>query len=76
MKYYRVNYYRNRNWIDYKVVKSELGSTDAIRKTKLSYSRISEVSEITEEEFKEYKKKQKERREREKERKNNMFVSY
>lgn len=76
MIYYRVNYYRKRDWIDYKLVESELGETDAIRKTKLLYSKITEVFEISKEEFERYKQLQKQRKEREEEAKNNRFVTY
>lgn len=76
MAYYRINYRRNRNWIDYRLAKSEIGSTDAIRKTKLSYSKITEVFEITEAEYNEYKQKQKERKEREAENRKSGFISY
>jgi len=57
MYYFEISYYKSYHWIDKKYVKTELGSTDAIRKTKLK--NILEVTEITEEQYKEYKAKQK-----------------
>ena len=51
MQYYEISYYRTRNWIDKKYVKSELGSSDAICKTKLK--QIHNVEEITEERYNE-----------------------
>lgn len=76
MQYYRINYRRNRNWIDYKIVKAELGTTDAITKTKLNLSKITEVFEITKEEYEHYKQLQKERKEREKANRQNSFIAY
>ena len=49
MKFYEISFYRNRNWIDKKYVKSELGSSDAIAKTRLK--KIVDVQEISEEEY-------------------------
>ena len=49
MNYYEISYYRTYNWIDKKYVKSELGSSDAICKTKLK--QIHNVEEITEERY-------------------------
>lgn len=54
MKYYEIAYYKHRNWIDKKYVSSELGATDAIRKTGLKNS-IVEVTEITKEQFDKYR---------------------
>lgn len=66
MKYYRINYRRTYYWIDYKLVKTELGETSAIQKTRLKPSSITEVIEITKEEYESYKKKQKKQKEAEK----------
>ena len=74
MKYYRINYIRTRNWIDYKVVKTEIGESDAIRKTKLNPSRITEVFEITHEEFETYRQKIAERKEAEEQRRAQAFI--
>lgn len=74
MAYWRINYCRTRNWTDYKVVESELGATDAMRKTKLKPDRITEVFELTREEYETYKQKQKERKEREAEARKNAFI--
>lgn len=65
MKYYRINYTWTRNWTDYKVVKTELGESDAIRKTKLDPGRITEIFELTREEFENYRQKIAERKEAE-----------
>ena len=74
MKYYRINYARTRNWTDYKLAQSELGETDAIQKTKLKLSRITEVFELTHEEYKAYQQKIKERKEAENQRKSQAFI--
>lgn len=72
MSYYIVSYYRTRNWIDKKYVKSELGCTDAIRKTKLKD--ILEVTEITKEEYEAYKTQQKQEKQQRKLLEQSMFV--
>lgn len=61
MQYFRIEYYRKRNWIDYKIVKTEIGATDAIKKTRLK--EIVDVIELTVEQYNYYmglKKAQKE----------------
>ena len=62
MHYYEISYYRSYNWTDKKYVKSELGSTDAIRKTKLN--NITDCVEITEDQCNEYRRIQIERKQR------------
>ena len=77
MQYWEIAYYRSYNWVDKKYVSSELGSTDAIRKTKLKS--IIDVTEITKEQFKEYKQKQKEYADRRKARLKELkdgFIQY
>jgi cytochrome c oxidase assembly factor CtaG len=61
MQYFEISYYRSYNWIDKKYVKSEIGATAAIRKTKLK--NIVDCVEITEEQYNEYRRIQKERKE-------------
>ena len=73
MKYYEISYYRTRNWIDKKYVKSELGVTDAICKTKLKKS-ITDVIEITEEQYIEYSKSKIQSDNRRKEIKNSFIL--
>ena len=72
MQYYEISYYRTYNWIDKKYVKSELGSSDAICKTKLK--QIHNVEEITEERYNEMKKKQKAQRLEKKQAQQSAFV--
>lgn len=74
IKYYRINYRKNYYTTDYKLTKSELGETDAINKTKLKHSRITEVFELTKEEYEHYKQKQNERKEAKKLYDNNRFI--
>ena len=74
MGYYRVNYRRTRYWTDYKLVQSELGVSDAIVKTKLSPSRITEVFELTEEEYNHYKQLKRERKDAEKANRESAFI--
>ena len=49
MKYWRINYYRTRNWIDTKYIKDEYAQ-GAIDKARVK--NIVDVQEITEEEYK------------------------
>jgi hypothetical protein len=72
MKYFEISYRRTYYWIDKKYVKSELGVTDAVRKTRLK--EITNVVEITEEQYKEYKAKQKALKEAKKEREKENFI--
>lgn len=76
MQYYRINYRRTRNWTDYKLTSSELGVTDAMRKTKLKASSITEVFELSEHEYMHYKQLQNERKERELSLKKDNFINY
>lgn len=73
MQYFEISYRRTYYWIDKKYVKTELGATDAIRKTKLKNS-ITDVVEITEEQYKEYKAKQKAFKEAKKAREAENFI--
>lgn len=73
MQYFEISYRRTYYWIDKKYVKTELGATDAIRKTKLKNS-IIDVVEITEEQYKEYKAKQKAFKEAKKAREAENFI--
>lgn len=74
MQYFEISYYKSYHWIDKKYVKSELGVTDAITKTRLKFNSISDVTEITEEQYKEYKAKQKAYKEAKKAREAENFV--
>lgn len=73
MKYFEISYRRSYYWIDKKYVKTELGASDAIRKTKLKNS-ITDVVEITEEQYKEYTAKQKAFKEAKKVRESENFI--
>lgn len=72
MQYFEISYYRTRNWIDKRYSKSEIGVTDAIRKSRVTSPL--EVTEITEAEYLEYSAKRKEREARRKEHAN-RFIS-
>lgn len=73
MQYFEISYRRTYYWIDKKYVKTELGVTDAIRKTKLKNS-ITEVIEITEEQYKEFTAKKKAEAKAKKEREKENFI--
>ncbi len=70
MKYFEISYYRKRNRIDKRYAKSELGVTDAIRKSRVKNP--IDVVEITEEQYKEYSKRKKEQEAARKARYNTM----
>ena len=74
MKYYRINYRRSYYWIDYKLVKTDNGESDALRKTRLNPSKVTEIFEITKEEYETYKQRQKMQKEAEKKRRQDYFI--
>lgn len=73
MQYFEISYRRTYYWVDKKYIKTELGVTDAIRKTKLKNS-ITDVVEITEEQYNEYRAKQKALKEAKKAREAESFI--
>jgi len=63
MIFYEIAYYRTRNWIDKRYVKTDCG--DPLNKLKIK--NVVEVTEITEEQYKKYSTERKEREARRKE---------
>jgi len=58
MQYFEISYYRSYHWVDKKYVKTELGVTDAIQKSRLKKT-ITNIEEVTEQRYLEIKEKQK-----------------